>query len=198
MLSVARCGNPNRHVRRCRYRVDVADDPTDKDDLRIGTQEREDAIRILGEHMAEGRLEVDEYEDRVATVAEAKTTGTIRPLFKDLPAPYPAFMVPPVQPQPLAPMPPMLMPPPQGAPVPMYPQYVALPVMPSERNRYVAGILQIVLPFGVGRFYTGHTGMALAQLFTCFIFVGFIWSFIDGIILMVNGGTDAQGRPLTS
>jgi TM2 domain-containing membrane protein YozV len=173
--------------------VVVADDPTDKDELRIGTQEREDAIRILGDHMAEGRLEVDEYEERVAKVAEAKTNGEIRPLFKDLPAPYPAFVVPPVQA--LPPMPPPMVPP---RAVPVYPQYAPVPVVPSDRNRYVAGVLQIVLPFGIGRFYTGHTGMALAQLFTCFIFVGFIWSFVDGIVLLANGGTDAHGRPLTS
>jgi len=176
--------------------VNVTDGPSDKDELRIGTQEREDAIQVLGEHMAAGRLEVDEYEDRVSIVAEAKTHGELRPLFKDLPGPYPAFMVPPVRP--LAPVPPPMMMPPPPMPVAMYPQYLPLPVMPSDRNRYVAGLLQILLPFGAGRFYTGHTGMALAQLFTCFIFVGFIWSFIDGIVLLAAGGTDAHGRPLTS
>lgn len=182
--------------------AEPADKP-DKGAIRIGTQEREAAIEILGEHMAQGRLEMDEYEERVGAAAEARTHGELRPLFDDLPAPYPAFMIPPAQPivpiplPPIFPPPPMLLPPPQGMPVQMYPQYVPLPVMPSDRNRVVAGILQIVLPFGAGRFYTGHTGIALAQLFTCFIFVGFIWSFIDGIILLVNGGTDAQGRPLS-
>ena len=58
--------------------------------------------------MAAGRLEMDEYEERVATVAEAKTLGELRPLFKDLPAPYPAFMIPAMQ-----------LPPPMGPPMMM-------------------------------------------------------------------------------
>jgi len=47
----------------------------------------------------------------------------------------------------------------------------------------------------IGRFYTGHTGMALGQLFTC---GGCgIWSLIDAIIFFTsNDRTDAQGRVL--
>ena len=69
-------------------------------------------------------------------------------------------------------------------------------VVYSDKNRIAAGVLQIVLPFGVGRFYTGHTGIAVAQLLTSLFFVGIIWSFVDGIILLASGGTDAQGRRL--
>jgi TM2 domain-containing membrane protein YozV len=69
----------------------------------------------------------------------------------------------------------------------------------SDKSKLVAGLLGIFLGgFGAGRFYTGHTGLAVGQLlvsiFTCFI--GSIWGFIDGIMILVNGGTDAQGRPL--
>ncbi|WP_457032774.1 TM2 domain-containing protein [Kitasatospora sp. P5_F3] len=66
----------------------------------------------------------------------------------------------------------------------------------SDKSKIVAGVLQLFLGvFGVGRFYTGHTGMALAQLFTCGG-LGF-WSLIDGIIFLVsNDRTDAQGRKL--
>jgi hypothetical protein len=28
------------------------------------------------------------------------------------------------------------------------------------------------------------------------MFVGVVWSIIDGIMFLANGGTDAQGRPL--
>ncbi|KQV11685.1 MULTISPECIES: TM2 domain-containing protein [unclassified Kitasatospora] len=66
----------------------------------------------------------------------------------------------------------------------------------SDKSKVVAGILQIFLGgFGAGRFYTGHTGMALAQLFTC---GGLgIWALIDGIIFLTsNDRTDAQGRKL--
>jgi TM2 domain-containing membrane protein YozV len=71
----------------------------------------------------------------------------------------------------------------------------------SDKSKIVAGILQLVLGgFGAGRFYTGHTGMAVAQLlvtlFTCGL--GGIWGLIDGILILVQGGTDAQGRVLRS
>ncbi len=69
----------------------------------------------------------------------------------------------------------------------------------SDKQKLVAGLLQILIGgFGVGRFYTGHTGIAIAQiavtLVTCGI--GALWGLIDGIMILVNGGTDAQGRPL--
>ncbi|HCT75902.1 MAG TPA: TM2 domain-containing protein [Micromonosporaceae bacterium] len=66
----------------------------------------------------------------------------------------------------------------------------------AVKSRIAAGVLQIVLPFGVGRFYTGHMGIGLAQLLTVFIGVGVIWSMIDGVLLLVHGGTDGRGRPL--
>lgn len=168
---------------RLTYRVRVGQ-PTESDELRVGTREREDAVKVLGDHFAEGRLPVEEYEERVGEAVEAKTRGDLRPLFRDLPAPYPAFMVPPVRA--VAPV-----------PVPVYPGRTAIERSePSDRYRVVAGALQILLPFGIGRFYTGHTGIALAQLLTVFIGVGVVWSIIDGIILLVGGGTDAYGRRL--
>lgn len=163
----------------------IVNEPVDPDALRIGTQEREDAARVLGEHFAAGRLQVDEYEKRVTDALEAQTRAGLRPLFADLPAPFPAFMRPP--PQPIAP-PPM-------AVIPLYPP-APYPVVYSDKNRIAAGVLQILLPFGIGRFYTGHTGIAVAQLLTSLLFIGIIWSFVDGIILLASGGTDAQGRRL--
>ena len=160
------------------------EDVTDSDDLRIGTAEREDAVRVLGEHMAEGRLALEEYEERTAAALEARTRGDLKPLFNDLPAPFPAFMAPP--------------PVPYRAPPPV-PYHAAPPPATSyesDRYRVAAGVLQIVLPFGIGRFYTGHTGIGLAQLLTSIIGVGVIWSFIDGIIILASGGTDAEGRQL--
>jgi TM2 domain-containing membrane protein YozV len=157
---------------------------TDSDDLRTGTAEREAAVRILGEHMSEGRLSLEEYEERAAAALEARTRGDLRSLFTDLPAPYPPFMAPP----PVAY---------QAAPPAQYPA-APPPVVPreSERYRLAAGLIQIMLPFGIGRFYTGHTNMGLAQLLTSFVGVGVIWSMIDGIIILARGGTDAEGREL--
>jgi len=90
---------------------------------------------------------------------------------------------------------------PYAYPVPYgYPSYDPLTGRPlSDKSRVVAGVLQIVLgAFGAGRFYTGHVGMALAQIavtwLTCGL--GHIWPLIDGIIILVQGGEDAQGRVL--
>ena len=66
----------------------------------------------------------------------------------------------------------------------------------SDKSRYVAGVLSVFLgPLGFGRFYTGHNGMALCQLFTL---GGLgVWTLIDGIVLLtVRGKTDAEGRVL--
>jgi hypothetical protein len=172
-----------RGVARTRYREVV--EANDPDQLRIGTQEREDAVRALGEHFADGRMPVDEYEERVGTALEARTRADLRPLFADLPAPYPAFMAPP---------PPLVR---AFAPDPLAVHDPApSPALYSERSRVAAGVLQLVLPFGIGRFYTGHTGIAIAQLVTSFMFVGVVWCWIDGIIMLANGGIDADGRPL--
>lgn len=161
---------------------------TDGDDLRVGTAERESAVKVLSEHMSEGRLSLEEYEERMSAALEARTRADLKVLFTDLPAPYPWFMAPP---SPLVPA----LPPPSGLPV-FYPAASPPVAGQSDKNQLAAGILQILLPFGIGRFYTGHTGIAVAQLLTSFLFIGVVWSIIDGILLLVNGGTDAQGRPL--
>lgn len=155
--------------------------------MRIGTREREDAIRVLGEHFAEGRLFTEEYEHRAGLAADATVRADLAALFSDLPMPHPPCLAPPPPPPPLPVAPPPAPAGPARAPV----EYQ------SDRNRLIAGLLQIVFPFGIGRFYTGHTGVAVAQLLTSILIVGVIWSFIDGIILLAQGGTDAYGRPLS-
>jgi len=66
----------------------------------------------------------------------------------------------------------------------------------SDKSKIVAGVLQLFIgSLGIGRFYTGHVGMAIGQLFTC---GGFgIWALIDGIMFLTSDSrTDAQGRIL--
>jgi TM2 domain-containing membrane protein YozV len=115
--------------------------------------------------------------------------------------------------------------PPQRPQYPQYP-YAPLAVAPnpyapygvhpltgvpySDKSKIAAGLLQIFLgKFGVGRFYTGHTGLAVAQLVTCLLGVWvlswvtcgatiavLLWPIIDGIIILSTESTDALGRPL--
>ncbi|WP_410596325.1 DUF1707 domain-containing protein [Amycolatopsis sp. lyj-23] len=167
----------------------------ESDQLRIGTAEREEAARLLADHFGMGRITPDEYETRVTDAYAAATLGDLRPLFRDLPQPHPGFFGPPP-----TPMPPPMYPQPTTQ-LPMYappaPYAPQLPVPYSYRSKTVAGVLQIVLPFGVGRFYTGQTGLALLQLFVVLCTgIGIIWPIIDGIVLLRDGGLDAQGRPL--
>ena len=68
----------------------------------------------------------------------------------------------------------------------------------SDKSKMTAGLLQIFLGgLGIGRFYTGHTGMAIGQLVTC---GGCgIWALVDGILFLTSDDrTDAQGRLLRS
>lgn len=62
-----------------------------RSDIRVSDTEREDALGKLGHHMTEGRLDIDEYGERTAKVAAAKTRGQILELFGDLPDPRPTF-----------------------------------------------------------------------------------------------------------
>jgi TM2 domain-containing membrane protein YozV len=70
----------------------------------------------------------------------------------------------------------------------------------SDKRRVVAGLLQILLGvFAVGRFYTGHTRIAVIQLIGSVLtwgVIGAVWGLVDGIILLTVGGTDARGRTL--
>ena len=77
-------------------------------------------------------------------------------------------------------------------PYQQYPQGV------SDKSKVVAGVLQILLGgFGIGRFYMGDTKTGVIQLIVTLVTCGFgaIWGLVDGILILVNGGVDGQGRP---
>ncbi|MEU3117317.1 TM2 domain-containing protein [Micromonospora chalcea] len=78
-------------------------------------------------------------------------------------------------------------------PYQQYPQGV------SDKSKVVAGVLQILLGgFGIGRFYMGDTKTGVIQLIVTLVTcgIGAIWGLVDGILILVNGGVDGQGRPL--
>ncbi|MBD8507680.1 TM2 domain-containing protein [Hoyosella sp. G463] len=67
----------------------------------------------------------------------------------------------------------------------------------SGRGNLAVGVLNLILP-GAGRLYAGHYMIGLLQLVLALVTcgLGHAWSLIDGIVILVNGGTDASGRPL--
>ena len=155
--------------------------------IRIGNEEREAAVRELGEHFAKGRLDPEEYEERTSAAYAARFATDLDVLFEDLPQPGDAATValrataePPAS---------------QDAP---YGRELVSGRPCSDRWQVIAGVLQLLLPIGVGRFYTGHTRIAVAQLLLSLIGIGMIWAFIDGIVILAGHPTDAHGRPLRS
>lgn len=171
--------------------------PHDPGHLRIGDHERAQAIQALGEHYTLSRLSLSEYEERVDGATRSVTRDDLVALFSDLPAPRPpSGFAQPQQPVNHAPMP-------YG--MPPHP-FDGLAV--SDKSRLAAGLLQILLPFGIGRFYTGHTGIAVAQLLLFFLgglitcglgsLAAVIWCVVDGIVILSTESTDAHGRVLTS
>ncbi len=70
-------------------------------------------------------------------------------------------------------------------------------VKTSKKSRAACGILQIIFPgLGVGRFYSGHSNIGVAQILVTIFTCGFgsIWGVIDGIIILCNSEfKDANG-----
>lgn len=70
---------------------------------RIGDAERDEAVDLLQEHLAAGRLDNSEFNDRLDTALGAKTQGELVPLFLDLPGRRPGEPVPAPVPVPAVP-----------------------------------------------------------------------------------------------
>jgi len=64
-------------------------EPAPQDDrrlaLRASDADRDHVAKLLGEALAEGRLDADEHAERIEQVYAAKTLGELRPLVADLP-----------------------------------------------------------------------------------------------------------------
>ena len=57
--------------------------------IRIGDEERNKAVALLSDHLAEGRLTQSEFNDRLGLLLNAKTAADVEPVFADLPGPNP-------------------------------------------------------------------------------------------------------------
>lgn len=82
-------------------------------------------------------------------------------------------------------------------PSPFYSAQPAFQTVPSDRSRIAAGVLQILLPFGVGRFYLGYFAIGVMQLVLSMCGIGMLWSVIDGIAILCGATKfDGYGRSL--
>jgi len=66
----------------------------------------------------------------------------------------------------------------------------------SDKQKLVAGLLQILLPFGIGRYYIGDTTTGVWQTVATVLTCGLahIWVLIDGILMLTRDDTkDARG-----
>ena len=61
-------------------------------DYRIGDAERQEAMDVLGKHFTAGRLDITEYDNRLASITNAVMQSDLAPVFAHLPplvSPYP-------------------------------------------------------------------------------------------------------------
>jgi hypothetical protein len=64
----------------------MSDSPDHRPDLRISDTDRDRAAEVLREAHAEGRITVDELDERLTSVYSAKTFADLVPVTRDLPA----------------------------------------------------------------------------------------------------------------
>ncbi len=106
---------------------------------RIGDAERDSAAELLREHMAQGRLTAEEFDERIDAALKARVASDLDPLFRDLPGPRPgqgvattpSYQAPPWDRQAAAPAP-------ASAQVPV-------PVRDTE-NRVLKGLTAVMWP----------------------------------------------------
>ena len=75
-------------------------------------------------------------------------------------------------------------------------QYIQTHAPRSDKNRVLAGVLNLLIP-GVGRLYLGYAAHGILQLFLAPCLIGIVWSWIDGIYILAGGvKLDGYGRRL--
>ena len=118
-------------------------------------------------------------------------------------APVTPAPVAPISPAPVAPESPFEAAPMPPAPQPYVQQASGVKVIvnqgsdgKSDKQKIVAALLCWFLGvWGVHRFYLGHTGIGLIQLFT--LGMCGVWTIIDFIMILTGGVKDVRGRPLS-
>lgn len=145
--------------------------------LRATDEEREAVARLIRSALDDGRLQLDELDDRLGAVYAAKTHGELGTVIDDIVPrrPHPA----------------------------MAPEPVAYPPDPhaSERTILPAFILCFFLGmFGAHRFYAGKVGSGVAMLVLTLTLFGIvvtgIWALVDLIVLAIGAFRDGRGAPM--
>lgn len=90
-MRAGRAAHPSSSVPFC-GRSATLETVTDHPEVRIGTTERERAQNALSEHFSQGRLDINEFEERSGLAAAARTVGDLARLFSDLPGGLPGAL----------------------------------------------------------------------------------------------------------
>ncbi|WP_193609130.1 TM2 domain-containing protein [Nocardioides lijunqiniae] len=87
---------------------------------------------------------------------------------------------------------------PMGMPGAPYGVHPVTGIPYSDKQKVIAGLLQILVPFGIGRYYVGDNGIGTAQLLVTILTcgVGALWPVIDGILMLATDSKDANGLML--
>ncbi|HLR96753.1 MAG TPA: DUF1707 domain-containing protein [Jiangellaceae bacterium] len=156
--------------------------------LRASDAQREQVAERVRAAAGDGRLGMEEVDERLGAVYAAQTHADLQQTIGDLYDPRPPYR------------PPYSVPtsPPQPAPQPMYVYPVPYEQQPSERLLLPAFLLCAFLGlFGAHRFYAGKIGsgitMVVLTLFTFGIVTG-LWWLIDLIILATGSFRDGNNR----
>lgn len=145
--------------------------------LRANDAEREAMADVVRSALDDGRIQLDELDDRLGAVYEAKTHGELSVVIDDI-VPRAAHPVP----RPTAGVPA------QGT---------------SDRLILPAFLLCLFFGmFGAHRFYTRNTNSAITMLVLTLVVVGapvtFVWHFVDLVLLGIgrfrDGGGGRMGR----
>lgn len=110
---------------------------------RIGDAERDRAVGFLQEHMAQGRLDHAEFDERLTRALQARTAADLEPLFDDLPEPRPGGLVP-TTPYPAPPWSAT-----GASAVPTSPPAEAVPAAPATRPRAVVVAMAAIWPAAI-------------------------------------------------
>ncbi|MFC4859334.1 DUF1707 SHOCT-like domain-containing protein [Actinophytocola glycyrrhizae] len=141
-------------------------------EIRTSAAERDEAVAALGVHLSNGRLDIDEYEERCGRATTARTCGDLEVLFTDLPAPHPDLS--------------------SATPVQLVQKTGQLVGPPRRRGKdLVETPASRALEVVAGMAFL--VGLPAAILLT--IFLGQWWVFIPvGVVLMVAGGASEAAK----